>query len=156
MVSGPSKSAVITHLTDTPSDCRRISQNIGMDFEVTKMEWLGFGREDWACITVDDEPLVPTKEIRILGYRFNTTGNDKAHADYWIARGLEVRRRINALGRRFGSHGGIGAWECIRLIKGVFIPTVWYGLELLNGEEKSLKSIQVAINDSIRSIFLSH
>jgi len=124
-----------------------------MDFEVAKTEWLAFGHDDWGCITVNDEPLAPVKKIQILGYQFTTTGSDKAHVDYWLERGLEVGRRINALGRRFGSHRGIGSWEYMRLIKGVFLPTIWYGIKLLNGEDKGLKGLQVAINDSIQSIF---
>jgi len=47
--------------------------------------------------------------LRVLGYWFNFYANWSAHVDYWLARGLDMRRRRSALGRRFGGTGGIGA-----------------------------------------------
>jgi len=40
----------------------------------------------------------------------------------------------------------------MQLFKSVFLPTIWFGLDLLNGESGPLKTIQVAINDMLRSI----
>ena len=56
------------------------------------------------------------KEIRIVGYRLRKDRGMKGHIEYWLERGIGVRRRIGALSRRYGSKGGLGAWECIRLI----------------------------------------
>jgi len=40
------------------------------------------------------------KEIRILGYRLRKNRGMKGHIEYWLERGIGVRRRIRALSRR--------------------------------------------------------
>ena len=65
---------------------------------------------------------------------------------------MGIRRNISGVGRRYGNKGGIGAWECMRLIQSVYLPTVCYGMEFVTGETKLLKELQIAINDTIRSI----
>jgi len=44
--------------------------------------------------------LEAVDDRRVLGFRFNMYGNFSAHVDYWLKRGLEVRGRISAMGRR--------------------------------------------------------
>jgi len=39
-----------------------------MNFEVRKTEWMGFGQGTWPDMHIDDDVIVPVKEIRILGY----------------------------------------------------------------------------------------
>jgi len=95
--------------------------------------------------------MKPVQEIRLLGYRFDMDGGMKGHTEYWLERGVGVRRRIAGIGRRYGSRGGIGAWEYNPLIKLVYLPTVWYGIEFLASDEMMLKKIQIHINDYIRS-----
>ena len=63
-------------------------------------------------------------DLRVLGFRFNMYGNFSAHVDYWLKRGLEVRGRISAMGRRFGE-GAILAWGTHRLIQAAYLPTVY-------------------------------
>jgi len=153
MIAGHNRSTVTHEMKEAYLNCRQIAKEIEMDFEIWKTEWMGFGSEQWDGMEIDGDVLTAVKEIRILGYRFNTANNDKAHVDYWIERGLEVRRRIAALRRRFGSRGGISAWETMRLFKSVLLPTIWYGLDLARGDLKPMKCIQDAINDTIRSLF---
>ena len=64
-----------------------------------------------------------------------------------------MRRRITAVGRRFGSIGGVGAWEMWRLISAVFIPTIGYGVEWIGDDKKAVGTVQVHTNDCIRSMF---
>jgi len=64
-----------------------------------------------------------------------------------------VRRRISALGRRYGGVLGIGAWETFRLFQSAYLLTVYYELEFLTSVSLYVKRIQVHINDCLRSIF---
>jgi len=79
--------------------------------------------------------------------------NFSSHVKYWLERGLGVRRRISALGRRFGGTGGIGAWETFRLFQTAYLPTVCYGLEYLTDHGSYVKDIQLHVNDCLRSLF---
>jgi len=99
--------------------------------------------------------LKEAKEIRILRYRIDKRRNMRVHMEYWVDRGVGVKRRIAGLGRRFGSHGGQGARECLRLIQGTYMPTVYYALEFMAGEKKLMKEIQINVNDTLRSTFRS-
>ena len=134
-------------------ECTRIAKDRGMGFSTKKMEWIGFGKGEWGDMEVGTEKLRMTKEIRILGYRIDTKKGWKGHVEYWTDRGMGVRRNISNVSRRFGSSGGIGAWECVRMIKGAYLPTVCYGLEFITGETELLRRQQITINDTIRSIF---
>jgi len=93
------------------------------------------------------------KEIRILRDRLRKNRCMKGHIEYWLERGVGVRRRIGALSRRYGSDGGLGAWECMRLIQSVNFSTVYYGLEFVSRFPKLVKQIQVEVNDTLRSVF---
>ena len=136
----------------TLNECTRIAKVRGMDFSTKKIEWIGFGKGEWGVMEVGRENLRMTKEIRILEYRMNTERKWKGHVEYWSDRGSGVRISVSNVSRRFGSKGGIGAWECLRMIKGAYLPVVPYGLEFITGQSSLLKKLQIAINDTIRSI----
>jgi len=86
MIAGHNCSTVIHEMKETYLSCRQIAKEIGMDFGIRKTEWMGFESEQWDGMEIDRDVLMAVKEIRILGYRFNTANNDKAHVDYWIER----------------------------------------------------------------------
>ena len=94
-------------------------------------------------------------EIRILGYRIDKRREMKVHMEYWLDRGIGVKRRIAGLGRRYRSHGGLGAWECLRVIQGVYVPAVYFWLEFVTRNKGWVKEIQTNLNDTIRSTFRS-
>ena len=121
-----------------------------MGFSIRKMEWIGFGKGKWGELDVDEGKLKRTKEMRILGYRIDTERKWKRQVEYWSERGIEVRRNISNVSRRFGSAGGIGPWECLRMIREVYLPTVCYRLELVSREKTTVRKLQIAINDTIR------
>jgi len=87
-----------------------------MNFSPKKIEWIGFGEEDWGSLDIEGVLTLEVKEIWILGYRLRKDRWMKGDIEYWLERGVGVRRRIGPLSRRYGSEGGLGAWECIRLI----------------------------------------
>ena len=132
-------------------DCNRIAKQRNMSFALKKTEWMGMGKKRWDELATVDGLVKPVEEIRILGYRLDMDGGMKGHTEYWLERGVGIRRTIASIGRRYGSKGGIGAWEYNRLIKSVYLPTVWYGLEFVADDDKMLKKIQININDTIRS-----
>jgi len=101
---------------------------------------------------VDGNVKKMVKEIRVLGYRLDCEGKMGKHVEYWTERGVDIRRRIAAIGRRYGSEGGIGSWECLRLIQGAYLPTIYYGLEFISHDKKPMKKVQVHVNDTIRSL----
>ena len=65
------------------------------------------------------------------------------HVEYWLERGIGVKRRIVSLSWRYTCEGGLGEWECMRLIQGTYLPTVYYGLEFIADEDKLRKKIQI-------------
>jgi len=73
--------------------------------------------------------------------------------EYWTERGVGVKRSIAGIGRRYGSEGGIGAWECMRLVNRVYMLTVCYGLEFITEETTLTDLLQIMINHTIRSTF---
>jgi len=104
-------------------------------------------------LDIDGEILTPVEDLRVLGYRFNVFLNMSSHVSYWLERGLGVRRRISALGRRFGRDGGLDAWCTYRLFQAAYLPTVYFGLEFVTDFSSYVKQIQVHVNDCLRSLF---
>ena len=152
VISTANKKKTKQNLIECFEDYKKIANDRGMDFSVKKLDWMGIGKGDWGTIEIDGNKLKMVKEIRILGYRIDTNRKWRGHVEYWRERGMGIRRNISGVGRRYGSEGGIGAWECWRLIQSVYLPTVCYGLEFVTGETKLLKEVQITINDTIRSI----
>jgi len=134
-------------------DCDRIAKGRNMGFSAIKTKWIGFGGTAWEDLDIDGELLTPVEDLRVLGYRFNVFLNMSSHVSYWLDRGLGVRRRISALGRRFGSDGGLDAWCTYRLFQAAYLPTVYYGLEFVTDFSSYVKRIQVHVNDCLRSLF---
>jgi len=87
--------------------CDRVARGRRMGFSAIKTKWIGFGGMTWEDLDIDREILTPVEDLRVLGYRFNVFLNMSSHLSYWLERGLSVRRRISALGRRFGTDGGL-------------------------------------------------
>jgi len=112
-----------------------------------------FGEEDWGSLDIDGVSTKGVKEIRILGYRLGKKRGMRGHIEYWLERGVGVRSRIGALSRRYGREGGLGSWECMRLIQSVYFPTVYYGLEFVSRFSKLVQQIQIEVNDTLRSVF---
>ena len=110
-------------------DCDRVGRGRKMGFSTIKTRWIGFGGTAWEDLDIDGELLTPVEDLRVLGYRFNVFLNMSSHVSYWLERGLGVRSRISALGRRFGSDGGLDAWCTYRLFQAAYLPTVYFGLE---------------------------
>jgi len=124
-----------------------------MSFSPKKIEWIGFGEEDWGSLEIEGVSTQGVKEIRILGYRLGKNRGMKGHIEYWLEKGVGVRRRIKALSRRYESKGGLGAWEYMRLIQWVYFPMVYYGLEFVSRFSKLVQQVQVEVNDTLRSVF---
>lgn len=103
-------------------------------------------------MVIGEDSLKIAKEIRILGYRIENKRKWKGHVEYWTERGLGITRNISGVGRRYGSNGGVGAWECIRMIQSIYLPTVYYGMEFITDETSLIKRLQISINDTMRSI----
>jgi hypothetical protein len=97
------------HAGEIFADCDRIARARGMGFSALKTQWIGFGDKAWEGMDLLGEVVLPSENLQVLGYRFNVFLNFSSHVKYWLERRLGVRRRISALGRRFGSVGGLGA-----------------------------------------------
>ena len=93
------------------------------------------------------------KKRRILGYRLGKDRGMKGHIEYWLERGVGVRRRIGGLSRRYGSEEGLGSWECMRLIQSVYFPMVYSGLEFVARFSKLVQQVEIEVNDTLRSAF---
>ena len=134
------------------NECAVVAGKRGMGFSPAKVDWMRIGGGEWGDLVVDGNVKRMVKEIRVLGYRLDCDGKMGKHVEYWAERGVDVRRRIAAIGRRYGSQGGIGSWECLRLIQGAYLPTIYYGLEFIRHDKGLMKKIQVHVNDTIRSV----
>jgi len=95
------------------------------------------------------------EEIRILGYRMERDRKMRSYIEYWLERGIGMKRRIPSISRRYGSDGGLNAWEYMRLIQAVYLPTIYYGLEFVAREPQLIKRMQIEMNDTLRSTFLA-
>jgi len=134
-------------------DYDRIARGRRMGVSTIKTKGIGFGRTASEDLDIDGELLTPVEDLRVLGYRFNVFLNMSSHVSYWLERGLGVRRRISALGRRFASDGGLDAWCTYRLFQAAYLPTVYFGLEFVTDYTSYVKRIQVHVNDCLRYLF---
>jgi len=152
LVAGDSKAQCVAAVQEVNEDMVRVARGRGMGFSAIKSSWIGFGGR-WDAMELGGVEKFPTDVLRVLGFFFNTANNFVDHVRYWVGRALDVRRRIAAVGRRFGGGDGLGAWEVWRLVQAVFIPTACYGLEMVVGDAKATKTLQVHVNDCLRSTF---
>ena len=116
LVSTGNKKKTKQELMNCFGECKEVAKERGMDFRLKKLDWMGIGEGEWSDLVIEEECLKMVKEMRILGYRIDNKRKWKGHVEYWTERGLGVRRNISGVGRRYGSKGGVGAWECIRMI----------------------------------------
>jgi len=153
LVASDSRDLTRYTMTEFLKDCDRIARGSKMAFSTIKTKWISFGGTTWEDLDIDGELLTPVEDLRVFGYRFNVFLNMSSHVSYWLERGLCVRRRISALGRRFGSDGGLDASCTYRLFQAAYLPTVYYGLEFVTDYTSYVKQIQVHVNDCLRSLF---
>jgi len=153
LVASDSRDLTRYTMTELFKDCDRIVKGRNRGFSAIKTKWIGFGGTTWEDLDINGELLTPVEDLRVLGYRLNVFLNMSSHVSYWLDRGLGVRRRISALGRRFGSDGGLDAWCTYRLFQAAYLPTVYFGLEFVTDFSSYVKRIQVHVNDCLRSLF---
>ena len=134
LVSTTNKEKTKHQLIEYFEECKKVATDRGMDFSVKKLDWMGIGKGNWGTLEIKGNKWKMVKEIRILGYRIDTDRKWKGHMEYWTEREIGIRRNISGIGRRYGSDGEIGAWECMRLIQSTYLPTVCYGLEFMTKE----------------------
>ena len=153
LVASDSRDLTRYTMAELFNDCNRVARGSKMRFSAIKTKWIGFGGTTWEDLDINGDILTPVEDLRVLGYRFNVFLNMSSHVSYWLERGLGVRRRISALGRRFGSDGGLDAWCTYCLFQATYLPTVCYGLEFVTDYTSYVKRIQVHVNDCLRSLF---
>ena len=151
-MAADSREMAVWQLKELFVDCDRIARGRGMGFAPLKTNWIGFGDGDWEELRIGTDIVSQVSDLRVLGFRFNLSRNWPAHVGYWLESGMDVRRRIAVLARRFGG-GGIGAWEVFCLIQSAYIRTVCYGLELVTGYTLYVKRTQTHVNDYIRHLY---
>jgi len=130
-----------------------VATSWGLRFSGLKTEWIGIGDMAWDPLELGGVLLAPVDDMRVLGYRINRHLNWSSHANHWLERGPGVRNRISTVCRRFGDRAGAGAWEAYRLFQGVYLPTVYYGLEFIGDYPDYMKWIQIHVNDTLCPIF---
>jgi len=153
LVTSHSRDLARYTMAEVFKDCDRIARGRKMGFSAIKTQWIGFGGTAWEDLDIDGELLTPVEDLCVLGYRFNVFFNMSSHVSYWLERGLGVRRRISALGRRLEHDGGLDAWCTYRLFQAAYLPTVYYVLEFVTHYMSYVKRIQVHLNDCLRSLF---
>jgi len=107
LVASDSRDLTRYMMAELFKDCDRVARGRKMGFSMIKTKWIGFGGTTWKDLDIDGEILGHVEDLRVLGYRFNIFLNMSSHVSYWLERGLGIRRRISALGRRFGGDGGL-------------------------------------------------
>jgi len=140
-------------MVETWQDCSRVAEGSNMSFSLIKTKRIGFGDVRWEPLRIGGMDIVASGSLRVLGFFFNMYNNFSAHVDYRLDRGIGVRGRIGAFGRRYGGVGGIGAWEMIRLIRGVYLATVYYGLKFVMDCRPYIRQIQTHVNSTIQTLF---
>ena len=144
LVAADSREMAVWQLKELFVDCNRVARGRGIGFAPLKTNWIGFGEGDWEELRIGTDIVRQVPDLRVPGFSFNVSRNWSADVGYWLERGMDVRRRIAALVRRFGG-GGIGAWEVFCLIQAAYIPTVCYGLEFVTGYTPYVKRIQTHV-----------
>jgi len=153
LVASDSRDLTRYTMAELFKDCDRIARGRKMGFSAIKTKWIGFGGTMWEDLDIDGEMLTPVEDFRVLSYRFNVFLNMSSHVSYWLEKGLGIRRRISALGRRFGSDGELDAWSTYRLFQAAYLATVYFGLEFVTDYVSYVKRIQVHVNHCLRSLF---
>jgi len=153
LVAADSRRMATGMMVDIWEYCRWVARLRNMDFSSLKTGWIGFGDPRWGSAEIGGTDVEASDRLRVLGFYFNMYNNFDAHVDYWLDRGICVRGRIGALGRRYGGEGGIGAWEMVRLLKGAYLASVYYGLEFVADHGPYIRRIKTHVNSCIRSLF---
>jgi len=91
------------------------------------------------------------KTMRWLGYHITEDWKWDSHVKLWIAKANESARRLRALTERYKT-GGLNAWTTWRLINGLIIPQLTFGIETW-GKKGLIKEAQTTLNQIVRRAF---
>jgi len=139
--------------TEGFKNCCTVAGARNLGFPAIKTEWIGFGDLPLDALDLGDRFTGPVEVMRVLGYRFNSQLNWSAHVDYSLRHGRPFRNRISAVSSRFGDVSGAGVWETFGLFQGVYLPTVYIGLEFVGDFAPYVKRIKMHVNDTLRHLF---
>ena len=91
------------------------------------------------------------KTMRWLGYRIPKDWKWDSPVKLWIAKANESARRLRALTERYKT-GRLNAWTTSRLIDGLIIPQLMYGIETC-GKAGLIKEAQTTLKQIVRRAF---
>jgi len=100
---------------------------------------------------VEGTPLGKQVTMRWLGFIISEDWKWKQHMKHWIARATNTGYGISAMTSRY-QVGGLNAWCTHRLIKGLVLPQLTYGIEVWENKAM-IAEAQVALNKIVRSAY---
>jgi len=100
---------------------------------------------------IEGIPLSKQETMRWLGFLISEDWKWKQHMKFWIAKATNTGHGISAMTSRY-QVGGLNAWCTHRLIMGLIIPQLTYGIEVW--ENKALiAEAQVALNKIVQTAY---
>ena len=100
---------------------------------------------------LNSSPIMQKDSIRWLGYRISKDWRWNVHIENWRVKAKKSGRAIRALTECYQT-GGLNAWSTHRLIKGLILLQLTYGIEVCESTTR-IQENQVALNKIIRKAY---
>jgi len=116
----------------TLKDLETSAHNLGYTFAPTKAECLHIKTPDQHKLYphIGKEPIQEQKKnMRWLGYFISNNLKWDYHIVQWTKKAMRTGYNLKALTNRYQT-GGLNTWTTLRLIKGLIIPQLTYGIEV--------------------------
>jgi len=101
---------------------------------------------------VEGVPLCKQEIMRWLGFIISEDWTWKQHIKHWITKATNTGHGISAITSRY-QVGGLNAWCTHRLINGLILPQLTYGMEVLENKAM-IAEAQVALNKIVRTAYV--
>ena len=96
--------------------------------------------------------LIQQREtLRWLGYHIDEKYNWKHHIREWTKKAMRTGYNLKALTTRYQT-GGLNTWTTLRIIKGLIIPQLTYGIEVWD-TKGPIREAQTVLNNIVRKAF---
>jgi len=100
---------------------------------------------------INNLPIQQRETLRWLGYHIDEKYNWKHHIREWTKKAMRTGYNLKALTTRYQT-GGLNTWTTLRIIKGLVIPQLTYGIEVWD-TKGPIREAQTVLNNIVLKAF---
>ena len=131
--------------------CEEFAMKWGIEFNLEKCKYIVFGKKKYnnIILKLNNQLISFTECFKYLGLEFNAKLD---MSSFFIKKFQNVKNSFFSLNSFGFKQGGVNPFLQIFIYKSFCISRILYGLEIMNLNKKTLKTINIGQNDIVRYI----